>query len=81
MPKLTLSADREIIDKAKELAKQQRTSVSALFAQFINAATRSDHWPDQPAPITRRCKGLAKVSADKTDRQLFEEAIAEKAHR
>jgi hypothetical protein len=38
MPKLTLSVDREIIDKAKELAKQQRTSVSALFAQFINAA-------------------------------------------
>jgi len=37
MAKLTLNADREVIEQAKRLAAERRTSVSALFSRFIRA--------------------------------------------
>lgn len=35
MAKLTLNADREVIDQAKRLAAERKTSVSAMFSRFI----------------------------------------------
>lgn len=35
MAKLTLNADAETIEKAKRLAAERHTSVSALFSRFI----------------------------------------------
>ncbi|MFG0249804.1 MAG: DUF6364 family protein [Phycisphaeraceae bacterium JB051] len=75
MPKLTLSAEAEVIAKAKQLADEQGTSVSAMFSQFVmsHETTRSRQ---TAAPITRRSRGLAQVDPQLTDRQLFEQAIA-----
>ncbi|GEM_PF-4975224 len=35
MPKLTLNAKKDAIEKAKQIAGELRTSLSALFAQFV----------------------------------------------
>ena len=82
MPKLTLNADPEVVEKAKRLAKERGISVSAMFSQMI-AAMGSPRQPRRRrvASITRRLRGLAKVSPEKSDRELYEEAIAEKARR
>lgn len=79
MPKLTLSADSDVIEKAKRIAEARGTSVSAMFSQFVQAmATEGD--ADQPAlgPMTRRAIGLARLPADRNDRQLIEDALAER---
>jgi len=77
MPKLTLNADKDVIEQAKQMAKERGTSVSAMFSQFV-AAMDSPRRRRNTAPITRRVRGLAKVSPDKNDRELFEEAILAK---
>jgi hypothetical protein len=75
MPKLTLYAEKDVIEKAKGIAKQRGTSVSAMFSQFVKTMSTPRQDRRKPAPITRRLRGLAKVSAERTDRELFEEAI------
>jgi hypothetical protein len=75
MPKLTLNAEKGVIEKAKRIASERGTSVSALFGQFIETISAPREHRRKPAPITRSLRGLAKVSVKKTDRELFEEAI------
>jgi hypothetical protein len=69
MPKLTLSAEKDVIEKAKRMAEERGTSVSAMFSQFVNAISEP------------RLQGLAKVSPKKSDRELYEEAILAKGRR
>jgi len=76
MAKLTLSADRETIDRAKRLARERGISVSAMFSQFVEALSTGRRETRDLPPVTRRSRGLGKVSADISDRELFEKAIA-----
>ena len=79
MPKLTLSADKQVIEKAKRLAEQRGTSVSAMFSDFVNALARSSgKAAGELPPITRRLAGIARVPRDKSYRELIEQAIVEK---
>lgn len=75
MPKLTLNAERDVIEKAKRIAGERGTSVSAMFGQFVETMSAPRPRRRKAAPITRRLRGLAKVSARKSDRELFEEAM------
>lgn len=81
MPKLTLNADRNVIAKAKQIAEQRGISVSTMFRQFVESLGTQDRSRRRIAPITRRLRGLAKVSPAKSDRELFEEAILAKGRR
>lgn len=81
MPKLTLSADKDVIEKAKQLAASRGTSVSGMFSRYIGSLSGPPHPRRQPAPITRRLRGLAKVSPDQSDRELYEAAIIDKGRR
>jgi predicted ATP-dependent protease len=79
MPKLTLSAAKDIIEKAKRVAEDRGTSVSAMFSQFVQSvSTAHDAGRHELGPMTRRACGLVTLPADKTDRQLVEEALAER---
>jgi hypothetical protein len=81
MPKLTLNAKKHVIEKAKQIADKRATSVSAMFGEFVEALSAPRHRRRKPAPITRSVRGLAKVSAEKSDRELFEAAILAKDRR
>lgn len=79
MPKLTLNAEPDVIEKAKKMAHERGTSVSALFSQFVRSASKPDD-ASRPTlgPITRRAAGIAKLSSDKPYRELIEKAIRDK---
>jgi hypothetical protein len=84
MPKLTLSADKDVIEKAKHLAQERGTSVSAMFSQFVEnlASTDKSSAPrERLGPITRKAMGLVKLPPDKSYRELIEEAIVERYKR
>jgi len=81
MPKLTLNAEKDVIEKAKRIAKERGTSVSAIFSQFVATIGSPRRRRRKTAPITRRLRGLARVPAEKSDRELFEEAILAKERR
>ena len=46
MTKLTLSIEPAIVEKAKQMAEANKTSVSAMFSQFVeSAAARAGDGP------------------------------------
>jgi hypothetical protein len=82
MPKLTLSAEKDVIEKAKRIAEDRGTSVSAMFTQFVQSvAADTDPQRLKLGPMTRKAIGLVKLPAETTDRQLIEEALSERYSR
>ena len=77
MRKLTLSAEGEVIDMAKELAIAHGTSISEMFSQLVRSMAVSER-PRKGASKTRLASGLVKLPSGKTDRELIEEAVAER---
>ena len=76
--KLTLSADEKLIERAKKLAKQQGTSLSAMFVRYLEALLQQQKEEYKISPLVKQMTGLAKAPEGKTDRELIEEALAEK---
>ena len=76
--KLTLSADKEVIAKAKKLAAARGTSVSAMFSDLVRAMDAPKRPAERPAPISRKLFGIVKFPKGKSDRELLTEALMEK---
>ena len=78
--KLTLSADEKVIRKARQLARKNHTSISAMFSRLVLAMSRRGELKPQPelGPLTRRALGLVKLPPGKRDREILEEALMEK---
>ena len=60
--KLTLSLDSSLIEKARRIAKQRGTSVSALVSDYLASLREDGAELDEDAlpPLTRRVLELAK---------------------
>ena len=52
--KLTLSVDSAVIAKARRISKHRRTSVSAMFSNFISSLEEEIPDGDELPPITKR---------------------------
>ncbi len=78
--KLTLSADERVVRKARQLARTHKTSISSMFVRFVLAmAKREEAGGETPlGPLTVKALGVAKLPADRSDRELLEEALMEK---
>lgn len=76
--KLTLSADEEIIRKARTLAKRNGTSISAMFSRFVSAMSATDKKRPEISPLTKKASGLIEWPDDVDERQILEEAILKK---
>ncbi len=78
MSKLTLSADRELIEQAKKLAAEEGTSLSALFSRLLRAMMSSRASQETIAPLTRKATRLVRLPVTGSDEQLLEDALAGK---
>ena len=78
MTKLTLSVDEDIMRKAKEIAGANRTSVSAMFSQFVRSMAAKRSGPPQLAPLTRKLSGVLRMPAGKDDKEALAEAMMER---
>jgi hypothetical protein len=78
--KLTLSADEKVVRKARELARRNKTSISAMFSGMVLALSKREGTKSEAeiGPLTRKALGLVKLPAGKSDREIVEEALAEK---
>ena len=79
--KLTLSADSRIIRQARQLANESHTSISALFSRLILALARRRKGKSREevlGPLTRKALRLNRRPDRRDDRELLEEALAEK---
>jgi Family of unknown function (DUF6364) len=59
VPKLTLSIDGAVVERAKVYAARQGTSVSRLVENYLGLLGTTSASEDLP-PITRRLKGILK---------------------
>ena len=80
--KLTLTIDPAVIAKARRIAKHRRTSVSAMFSNFIALLEEEGPVVQDLPPITRRVfemgAKLPPVPADSDYREELSETLAEK---
>jgi len=68
MPKLTLSVDGEVIERAKRYAQKRGTSVSRLVQIFLDGVAAPTPGKEDLSPITRRLYGALRGSrASKKD--------------
>jgi hypothetical protein len=77
MPKLTLSTDRDVVVRARKLAADGNTSISAMFSRFVRAMSQRTP-PARIGPIARKASGMIVWPKGKTDRQVLEEALLER---
>ena len=78
--KLTLSADEKVVRKARQLARKNKTSISAMFSRLVLALSKREKMKPEAeiGPLTRKALGLAKMPPGKNDREIIEEALLEK---
>jgi hypothetical protein len=76
--KLTLSADKDLVRQAKELARERGTSLSAMFDRFIRSILLGNTNAERPGLLTSQALGLVRLPNNKTDNELLEEALTEK---
>jgi hypothetical protein len=78
MPKLTLSADRKVIEQARKLARENNTSISSMFARFIRMLAVRRKSPRHIGPIARRAIGLVSLPKGKTSRDVLVDALVDR---
>ena len=74
--KLTLSVDRDVIARAKRVARRHGTSLPSMFARFLTFVAKEEAAPAVHAPLTRQALGLVRLPAGKSDKQLLADALA-----
>ena len=78
MTKLTLSIDETVVEKAKQIADANNTSVSAMFSRFVQSMAAPPSHGARIGPLTRKLSGIVKVPANKDYKELRAEALMDK---
>jgi hypothetical protein len=78
MKKLTLSADPDVIEEAREMAEQAGTSVSSMFERFVRLLAQRRHAERPIGPLARKASGMIALPKGRSERQLIEDALLEK---
>ena len=78
MTKLTLTVEPSVAKKAKQLAKANNTSVSAMFSQFIESASTPRKQRPKIGPLTRKLSGIIELPPGKDYKDMLADALADK---
>ena len=81
MTKLTLSVEEDVLEDAKRLAAENRTSVSAMFSRFIRAVAGRNKPSRALGPLARKASGLVSLPQGETYGGTLEEALLERGQR
>lgn len=78
--KLTLTIEKEIIEEAKEYAKEKGQSLSDLVENYFKLLTKENREikPKQLSPRIQRLRGVLKVDKDFDYKQVLEEELTKK---
>ena len=73
--KLTLSADKKVVEEAKKIAREKNTSISAIFSNYIMTLSDLRQYDDEITPIARKASGIVSIPKEKSDKKLLEDAL------
>jgi hypothetical protein len=78
MAKLTLSLDKNTIERAKEIARANGISVSAMFTRFVQFVEIDRRAGYRIGSVTRNACAIADLPSVTEYRELLSEALAGK---
>ena len=79
--KLTLTLDKDVIEKAKQYAKSENRSLSKLIESFLRQVSHDDSendYEEKLHPTIKALRGSVKVPEDFDYKKELEEALREK---
>jgi hypothetical protein len=76
--KLTLKLDQSVIEKAKDYAKKQRTSLSRLIENYLLNITREKETDSEITPLIRSLSGIIDLPDDYDHKQGYKDYLANK---
>ena len=76
--KLTLKLDDNIIDRAKDYARQKNVSLSKLIESYLNILTASKTDKSAVTPLVKSISGIIKLSGDFDYKKNYKNYLAGK---
>lgn len=78
MATLTLSLHESVVEKARWLAKANKTTVSGLFRQFVESMAGDSVGRAKIGPLTRKVSGILDLPPERDYKELLTEALADR---
>jgi len=76
--KLTLSMEKEVIEKAKAYARKKNTSLSGLIKNYLIKITRPSGKEDDITPLVKSLSGVITLEGDKEHKKAYSEWLNNK---
>lgn len=76
--KLTLKLDQSVIEKAKNYALKQQTSLSQIVENYLEQLTRDQELTTPFTPLVRSLSGVIDLPADFESGKTYSDYLAEK---
>jgi len=76
--KLTLSLDKDVIERAKQYAHRRQRSLSGLVESYLRQVTRTDLDTREVTPLVAELSGVIPVVAVEVHRDDYADYLAEK---
>ena len=76
--KLTLKLDQTVIEKAKEFAKNQSTSLSKLIENYLLSITNEQTSDGDISPLVKSLSGVIKLPKDTDPKEEYSNYLTNK---
>jgi macrodomain Ter protein organizer (MatP/YcbG family) len=76
--KLTLKLEQSVIEKAKDYAKRQKTSLSRLIENYLLDVTDEENAQEKITPLVRSLSGIIDLPNDYDDKKDYADYLAKK---
>lgn len=76
--KLTLKLEQSVIEKAKDYAKRQKTSLSRLIENYLLNVTDEENAQEKITPLVRSLSGIIDLPDDYDHKKDYADYLAKK---
>lgn len=76
--KLTLKLEQSVIEKAKDYAKRQKTSLSRLIENYLLDVTDEENAQEKITPLVRSLSGIIDLPDDYDHKKDYADYLAKK---
>ncbi len=76
--KLTLKLEEDIIEKAKEYAKERKTSLSKLIENYLQKITSDDTKKEKITPLVKSLSGILNLPTDHDHKKEYADYLINK---
>lgn len=76
--KLTLRLDKDVIEQAKEYAREHGTSLSNMIERYLKLVSATETYEEEISPLVKSLTGVIPPMSDEEFRESYIEYLTEK---